>query len=98
MTLEGAVRYCTRRPWAPAPRTLRSWARLAAGERHGELGIRIVGSAESRALNARYRGRESPTNVLSFPAAPVRGPRRRPLGDIVVCAAVFAREARPQPH
>ena len=96
MTLDVAVSYRTRRPWVPAPRTLRSWARLAAGEMHGELGIRIVGSAESRALNERYRGREGPTNVLSFLAAPVRGPRRRPLGDIVVCAPLLAREARRQ--
>lgn len=93
MTLAVLLQYRTRRPWAPGPASLRRWARLAAGERGGELGIRVVGSRESRALNARWRGRDRPTNVLSFPADGPRGPQ---LGDIVVCAPVVADEARAQ--
>jgi probable rRNA maturation factor len=94
VTAEIVLRYRTRRPWAPGPATLRRWARLAAGRRRGELGIRVVGSGESRELNERWRGRGKPTNVLSFPAAPsLRG---RQIGDIVVCAPVVAREARAQ--
>jgi probable rRNA maturation factor len=54
----------------------------------------VVGSHESRALNARWRGRAKPTNVLSFPAAPELGGGQ--LGDLVVCAPVVAREAREQ--
>jgi probable rRNA maturation factor len=94
MTLEVVLRYRTRRPWAPGPATLRRWARLAAGGRKGELGIRVVGSGESRLLNARWRGRDRPTNVLSFPASPELAGRQ--IGDIVVCAPVVAREAREQ--
>ncbi len=94
MTLDVVLRYRTRRPWAPAPASLRRWARLAAGDRRGELGIRVVGSRESRALNERWRGRPRPTNVLSFPAAPAL--RGKQLGDLVVCAPVVAREAREQ--
>jgi probable rRNA maturation factor len=90
MTLAVLLQYRTRRPWAPAPSTLRRWARLAAGRRRGELGIRVVGSRESRALNQRWRGRAQPTNVLSFPGD------GRLIGDIVVCAPVVAREARAQ--
>ncbi|HEX9706574.1 MAG TPA: rRNA maturation RNase YbeY [Steroidobacteraceae bacterium] len=94
MTLDVVLRYRTRRPWAPAPASLRRWARLAAGDRRGELGIRVVGAGESRELNERWRGRPKPTNVLSFPAAPsLRG---KQLGDLVVCAPVVAREAREQ--
>ena len=93
MTLEVVLRYRTRRPWAPGPASLRRWARLAAGGRGGELGIRVVGSGESRALNARWRGRDKPTNVLSFPASPELPGQ---IGDIVVCAPVVAREAREQ--
>ena len=94
MTLDVILRYRTRRPWAPGPATLRRWARLAAGGRGGMLGIRVVGSRESRALNGRWRGRDAPINVLSFPASPdLRG---RELGDLVVCAPVVAREAREQ--
>jgi probable rRNA maturation factor len=94
VTLDVVLRYRTRRPWAPGPASLRRWARLAAGDRRGELGIRVVGSHESRALNARWRGRAKPTNVLSFPAAPELGGGQ--LGDLVVCAPVVAREAREQ--
>jgi probable rRNA maturation factor len=94
MTLEVVLRYRTRRPWAPAPVSLRRWARLAAGNRRGELGIRVVGAGESRKLNERWRGRPKPTNVLSFPAA--RSMRGRQLGDLVVCAPIVAREAREQ--
>jgi probable rRNA maturation factor len=94
MTLSVVLRYRTRRPWAPGPASLRAWAALAAGDRDAELGIRVVGSGESRALNRRWRGRAAATNVLSFPAA--RAPGRRQLGDIVVCAPLVAREAREQ--
>lgn len=96
MTLQVLLRYRTRRPWAPAPATLRGWARLAAGGRDGELGIRVVGAAESRALNARYRGKSRPTNVLSFPMPADAGKASGMIGDLVVCAPVVAREAREQ--
>ena len=94
MTLDVVLRYRTRRPWAPGPASLRRWAKLAAGDRRGELGIRVVGSRESRALNERWRGRPKPTNVLSFPASHEAGGRQ--IGDLVVCAPVVAREAREQ--
>ena len=94
MSVDVVLRYCTRSPWAPGPATLRRWARLAAGGRKGELGIRVVGQREGRQLNERWRGGAYATNVLSFPAAPELGGRQ--IGDIVVCAPVVAREAREQ--
>jgi probable rRNA maturation factor len=94
MSLDVVLRYRTRRPWAPGPASLRRWARLAAGGRRGELGIRVVGNREGRQLNERWRGRAYATNVLSFPAAPELGGSQ--IGDIVVCAPVVAREAREQ--
>lgn len=78
----------------PSPARLREWAGAAlGGERAqaGELTLRIVGSAESRRLNRTWRGKDKPTNVLSFgyetPGV---------LGDLVLCAPVIAREAREQ--
>ncbi|MFV0298585.1 MAG: rRNA maturation RNase YbeY [Hyphomicrobiaceae bacterium] len=50
-----------------------------------------------RALNARYRGQDKPTNVLSFPSGPVgRLPQGAPtpLGDIVLADGVVRREAQ----
>lgn len=73
----------------PAAASLRAWARLALGNARGEMTVRIVGNAESRALNKRYRGKDKPTNVLSFPYEGL-------LGDLVICAPVVAREAREQ--
>ncbi|HSW13455.1 MAG TPA: rRNA maturation RNase YbeY, partial [Solimonas sp.] len=79
----------------PAPASLRGWAAAALGRERGELNIRIVGDAESRMLNRQYRGKDKPTNVLSFQgepeleSAPV-------IGDLVICAPVVAREAAEQ--
>lgn len=97
--------------WAPRARDIATWAGAAIGRRAagGEIGVRVVGSAESRRLNARYRGKDKPTNVLSFPPAPLPGrvsrapaarsredADRRPLGDLVICAHVVRSEARAQ--
>jgi len=87
------------RAWSPSRADIVSWASGALGRRGAgrELGVRVVGRAESRRLNARYRGRDKPTNVLSFPAAdlPVVG-AERPLGDLVICPQVLRAEAREQ--
>jgi probable rRNA maturation factor len=93
-----AVQYGTRRPWAPAAPTLRRWAMAALDPRHrrAEVGIRVVGTAEGRRLNRDFRGKDRPTNVLSFPALPGAPDSGRFLGDLVICAPVVAREAREQ--
>jgi len=91
------------RAWAPLAREIATWAGTALGRRGArrELGVRVVGAAESRRLNARYRGKDRPTNVLSFapPPLPARRSaalRARPLGDLVICAPVVRSEARAQ--
>src|SRR5690606_19893546 len=86
--------------WLPGTAAIRRWATAAAGAgRGGEITVRIVGEAESAALNQRYRGKIGPTNVLSFPAEvdmPLPADEPPPLGDIVVCAPVVEREAAEQ--
>lgn len=102
----------------------RQWAaeayRLACGSSSSSLQppassrsltIRIVGAAESRRLNRTWRGKDKPTNVLSFPADLLprkRNGRSSPaaddglqatdgfVGDLAICAPVVAREAREQ--
>jgi probable rRNA maturation factor len=98
MSLELAVQYGTRRPWAPGVASLRRWATVALAGEPGEavLGLRVVGVAEGRRLNRRWRGKDYATNVLSFAAATAALPGRRLLGDLVICAPVVAREARAQ--
>ena len=62
--------------------------------------IRLVDSAESRALNTAYRQVEKPTNVLAFPAAQPTLPNGvvepPELGDLVICQEVVSREAGEQ--
>jgi probable rRNA maturation factor len=86
------------RSWSPPRTEIASWASLAAGRGAAgrELGVRVVARAESRRLNARYRGRNRATNVLSFPAERIPGVPMQPLGDLVICPAVLRAEARLQ--
>jgi len=58
--------------------------------------VRIVDEPEMRELNARYRHKDYPTNVLSFPAELPPGVDVPLLGDIVICAPVVNREATEQ--
>jgi probable rRNA maturation factor len=54
----------------------------------GHLAVEFVDESEIRRLNREHRGRDEPTDVLSFPVdgpGPAPGPRE--LGDVVVCAA-----------
>lgn len=86
--------------WAPPRRELARWASAALGRAGAgrELGVCMVGAAESARLNARYRGRDRPTNVLSF-ALPALAPAAagpKPLGELVICPRVLRAEARAQ--
>ena len=59
----------------------------------GELTVLLTDDDAVRGLNARFRGKDAPTNVLSFPAAPSAAPH---LGDIALAYGVCAREAAEQ--
>ena len=61
----------------------------------GELAVLLTDDAGIRALNRDWRGKDTATNVLSFPAKEARSARRAPrlLGDIVVAYETVAREA-----
>lgn len=65
-----------------------------------EIGIACVDSAQSQQLNAQYRDKDKPTNVLSFPADIPEEIRSmldaRPLGDLVICLPVVCQEAQQQ--
>jgi probable rRNA maturation factor len=82
----------------PAAEKLRYWVDSALqGQRDGaELALRIVDAAEITALNRRYRGKDGPTNVLSFRFDPMPGVVTEQLGDIVICAPVVVAEAVAQ--
>jgi len=99
MKLHLDVQYACRQHGLPGKAAFARWARAAltgVRRRNVELAVRIVGNAEGARLNARYRGKRGPTNVLSFPCQDRLGRRRGLLGDIVICAPLVAREARTQ--
>lgn len=86
-----AVQYAARARGVPTPAQLRRWAR-AALERNARVTVRIVGDGESRALNRAFRGKDRPTNVLTF----VMSEHPRLAGDLALCAPLIEREARSQ--
>jgi probable rRNA maturation factor len=96
--LELDVSYAARQPWVPNSRQLGRWAAaaLAPMRRSMVLSVRVVGQGRSRSLNAHYRHKDKPTNVLSFSGAGQVPDGRYFLGELVICAAVVAREARTQ--
>lgn len=97
MMIEVHVQRATRvRPLPPAAH-FRAWVTAALGDRsEAELTVRIVGSREMRRLNREYRGKDQPTNVLSFRAElPAEIPLPL-LGDVVLCAPRVADEATAQ--
>ena len=58
----------------------------AAGVNEGHLSLELVGQARMRELNREHRGRDAPTDVLSFPIDGAGGtPGPRELGDVVIC-------------
>ncbi|NQY27381.1 MAG: rRNA maturation RNase YbeY [Piscirickettsiaceae bacterium] len=61
-----------------------------------ELSIRLVDCDESAELNANYRGKDKPTNVLSFPFDSSVEIKPKLLGDLVICASVVEQEAKEQ--
>ena len=94
------VQNAARGAGVPKAAELKRWTLHALADGvNGELTVRIVDEREGAALNARYRGKEGPTNVLSFAAEAVSAPGGAdllPFGDVVICADVVAREAREQ--
>jgi probable rRNA maturation factor len=108
LKLSVTVQLAGGRRGVPHSRSLNRWAQAAVRDAktarrdrqmQHELTIRVVGAAESRKLNRTWRGKDKPTNVLSFPALPVLHGQHElapELGDLAICAPVVAREAREQ--
>lgn len=71
-----------------------------AGAAQWELSLLLCGDEKMRALNRQYRGKDSPTDVLSFPQDASRSPTRRLLdgaavtGDIAISLDTLRRHAR----
>ena len=70
-------------------------ARRAAGLKGG-VNVLLTSSAEMKSLNRRFRGKDQPTDVLSFPAEP--GAQEQFAGEIAISAEIAAQNARALGH
>jgi probable rRNA maturation factor len=64
------------------------------GQEKAELSLALIGNTEMRRLNARYRSKDYPTDVLSFPAErnlPVETPL---IGDVIISVEKAAEQAK----
>lgn len=79
----------------PAESDFQRWleAVLPQFQEESEVTIRIVDEAESHELNHTYRGKDKPTNVLSFPFEAPPGIELPLLGDLIICRQVVEQEA-----
>ncbi|MBY7797045.1 rRNA maturation RNase YbeY [Vibrio fluvialis] len=71
-------------------------AAVAPFQPQAEVTIRIVDEPESHQLNLEYRGKDKPTNVLSFPFEAPPGMALDLLGDLIICRQVVEQEAVEQ--
>lgn len=96
-TLFVDIQHASEKGEIPGDEELKDWAQAAyQGENEAEITLRLVDEHESADLNKRYRGKDRPTNVLSFPfEVPPEIPVSL-LGDLVICTAVVAAEAQEQ--
>ena len=89
---------CEQETGLPTAEQIEQWATAAVQPQSDEveMTVRIVDEAESHALNLNYRGKDCPTNVLSFPFECPDEVELPLLGDLVICRQVVEREAQEQ--
>ncbi|ACA32269.1 rRNA maturation RNase YbeY [Histophilus somni] len=82
----------------PSVEQIQLWANAAirAENSQPEMTVRIVDEEESHHLNLTYRGKDKPTNVLSFPFECPDEIELPLIGDLVICRQVVEREATEQ--
>jgi probable rRNA maturation factor len=90
--------------WVPSIEQCENWLncglQVAQQSKPCSISVSFIDAASSQSLNHDYRGKDKPTNVLSFPAEFPSELAEQvdsyPLGDIVICAAVVEKEALDQ--
>lgn len=107
IALDAGEEWDSSRPWdqlarkaAEAAIAQSAYPELGSSDRMVELSVTLTGDEQVLALNAKWRGKDKPTNVLSFPMADERDLSRADiytgellLGDIVLARGVCEREA-----
>ena len=89
---------CADESGLPTEAEFQRWldAAILPFQQEAEVTIRLVDVAESNELNLTYRGKDKPTNVLSFPFECPPGIELPLLGDLIICRQVVEQEAQEQ--
>ena len=69
-----------------------------AAEKNAELSVALIGNVEMRKLNAKYRKKDYPTDVLSFPVEGIMPEETRLLGDVIISVDKAIEQARARGH
>lgn len=98
MTIELEIQIASNAKTLPHPSQFKNWVSRILDERMDEIEItiRIVDEEEITELNRKFREKNSPTNVLAFPAE-INSNIDLPiniLGDVVICASVVEEQAK----
>ena len=82
----------------PSKRKIKDWMLSSFSNHLSKINItiRFVNEQESQDLNLRYRGKNAPTNVLSFNYGEESDPENQLMGDLVICVPVLLKEAFEQ--
>ena len=98
MSIDVDVQIATTATNLPSEQEFLTWATCALQQynKSFELTIRLVELDESQQLNAQYRHKDKPTNVLSFPFEVPEGIELDLLGDLIICVDVVEQEAKEQ--
>ncbi len=82
----------------PSKKQFAKWINvgLSRYKKKHEVVIRLVSINEITKLNQRYRKKNKPTNIISFPFEPPRGIKHELLGDLVICLPIVKKEAKTQ--
>ena len=81
----------------PDAASVQQWAEMACQSDDQVIAsVQVVSNDEMRELNNTWRGKDKPTNVLSFPMQSPEEVDMKILGDLVLCAGVINSEAKQQ--
>ncbi|KEY91726.1 putative rRNA maturation factor [Candidatus Photodesmus blepharus] len=82
----------------PSKKNIHRWLTLSLMrfQKQAEVTVRIVDKKESQQLNYKYRKKNKPTNVLSFPFISPVNMKLNLLGDLIICRQIVEQEAIKQ--
>ena len=67
---------------------------VLVGQAEAELSLALIGNTEMQKLNVKYRGKDYPTDVLSFPVDETLPPAHPILGDVIISVQMARQQAK----